>query len=102
MDVTRLLRYSREDLAKATCRKFLLVVVDPENENGMGRNNDRRAGLRFLIGSVLIGRNYRRSGTLLRLSLQRKEKKKGGKRDAVVLSSPFTPTNLHGGTTTAL
>lgn len=31
MDVTRLLRYSREDLAKATCRKSRFVVVDPRS-----------------------------------------------------------------------
>jgi len=64
----------------------------------MGRNNDR-AGLRFLIGSP----NWTKLPTIrhsLVAKSSTKRKKKGGKRDA--LSSPFTPTNLHGGTTTAL
>lgn len=101
--IARVLWYSREDLAKATCRKFLLVVVDPGSWR-MIREGTPTVSTRGVKVPNWDCPNWTELPTIrhslaAKPSAERKKRRKT--RDAVVLSSPLIPTNLHGETTTA-
>lgn len=85
-----------DTFAKIWRRRPVVSLFSCGSRSGEKMVAGRRAELRFLIGSVLIGRNYRRSGTLLRLSLRRGEEKVEGKTTRSFYRVPLIPANLHG------